>query len=152
MLRMQKYFLVIPVVIAAVAGTAAAEQLVPIKIKDGSIDQPLTAQAGNPANGAATIADRKLGNCLACHQVTKLKAEPFHGDVGPALDGVASRWNEGQLRMIVVDPKKVFDDTAMPSFYRTEGMHRVRKEFQDKPMLTAQQVEDVVAFLKTLKE
>ncbi len=149
---MQKYLSMIPVVIAAMVGTAAAQQSLPIKVSNGSIDQPLTAQVGNPANGAATMADRKLGNCLACHQVSKLKAESFHGDVGPALDGVASRWNEGQLRLIVVDPKRVFDDTAMPSFYRTENMHRVRKEFQGKPMLTAQQVEDVVAFLKTLKE
>ncbi|MGJ4931509.1 sulfur oxidation c-type cytochrome SoxX [Bradyrhizobium sp. HKCCYLS2038] len=129
-----------------------AEDLTAIRVDKDSIAQPLTSQPGNPKNGAAAMADRKLGNCLACHKVAQMKSEPFHGDVGPALDGVAGRWKEGQLRLIVVNPKVLFEDTAMPAFYRTAGMHRVRGEFQEKPMLTAQQVEDVVAYLTTLRD
>nr|WP_273289719.1 c-type cytochrome [Methylorubrum populi] len=71
---------------------------------------------------------------------------------GPSLDGVAERWDAAHLRMIVVNPKHVFTEaTVMPAFYRIEGLHRVRPEFQGKPILTAQQVEDVVAYLTTLK-
>lgn len=129
-----------------------AEDLVAIRVDKDSISKPLTSQPGNPKNGAAVMADRRLGNCLACHKVSQLKSEPFHGDVGPSLDGVAGRWKEEQLRLIVVNPKVLFEDTAMPAFYRTADMHRVRREFQEKPMLTAQQVEDVVAYLTTLKD
>lgn len=96
--------------------------------------------------------NRRQGNCLGCHQVSSLTAESFHGEIGPSLDGVAGRWDAAHLRMIVVNPKHVFTEaTVMPAFYRIEGLHRVRSEFQGKPILTAQQVEDVVAYLTTLK-
>lgn len=121
-------------------------------VVDGGIPEPLTKQAGSAAEGKAAVVDRKLGNCLACHQVTDLKDMPFHGDVGPPLDGVADRWDEGQLRLILVNSKEIFPDTVMPAFYRKDGFHRVREQFQGKTILTAQQVEDVVAYLKTLKE
>ncbi len=78
--------------------------------------------------------------------------QAFHGEVGPTLIGVASRMDEGEIRLRVVDPKVVNEGTIMPSFYRTEGLHLVMKDFKDKPILTAQQVEDVVAYLMTLKE
>jgi L-cysteine S-thiosulfotransferase len=115
------------------------------------IPKPLTDKAGSAREGAKVFVNRRLGNCLGCHEVTALKREEFHGELGPVLDGVGSRWDAARLRMIVVDPKKVFADTVMPAFYRTDGLHRVRPEFKDKPILTAQQVEDVVAFLSSLK-
>lgn len=113
---------------------------------------PLTKQAGDPAKGKGVLSNRKLGNCLACHQLEALKEQPFHGEVGPPLDGVASRYSVAELRLRVVDPKALNPDTIMPSFYKTEGLHRVMKKFQGKPILTAQQVEDLLAYLATLKD
>jgi L-cysteine S-thiosulfotransferase len=113
---------------------------------------PLTATAGNAQKGAQAVINRRLGNCLSCHEISALKDEPFHGEIGPSLDGVAGRWDTATLRMIVVNAKRVFGpDTVMPAFYRIDGLNRVRPEFAGKPILTAQQVEDVVAFLSTLK-
>ena len=95
---------------------------------------------------------RKQGNCLCVHAVAELENELFHGEVGPSLDGVADRLNEGELRLRVVNPKKINPETIMPAFYVTEGLYRVAKAFVGKPILTAAQVEDVVAYLMTLKE
>jgi sulfur-oxidizing protein SoxX len=125
-----------------------------VVIKDGfaAIPAQLTNTAGDPKEGAKIVADRRLGNCLSCHQIDVLRGEEFHGDVGPPLDGVAGRWDTATLRMIVVNPKKVFgEETVMPAFYRVDGLNRVRPEFVGKPILSAQQVEDVVAFLTTLR-
>ena len=125
-----------------------------VVIKDGFAALPaqLTNTPGDPKEGAKVVVDRRLGNCLSCHQIDVLRGEEFHGDVGPPLNGVAGRWDSATLRMIVVNPKKVFgEDTVMPAFYRVDGLNRVRPEFVGKPILTAQQVEDVVAFLTTLR-
>lgn len=117
-----------------------------------AIPAPLTAKPGDPKEGGKVVVARRLGNCLSCHEIGALLREEFHGDVGPSLDGVAGRWDTGALRMIVVNAKKVFgEETVMPAFYRVDGLNRVRPEFLGKPILTAQQVEDVVAFLATLK-
>jgi sulfur-oxidizing protein SoxX len=116
------------------------------------IPQSLSGKAGDSKEGAKVVANRRLGNCLSCHQISDLRTEQFHGEVGPSLDGVGSRWKAEALRLIIVNPKKVFTDaTVMPAFHRTDGLNRVRSEFQGKPILTAQQVEDVVAYLLTLK-
>jgi L-cysteine S-thiosulfotransferase len=125
-----------------------------VVIKDGvaAIPAPLTDAPGDPKEGAKIVVERRLGNCLSCHEIDVLRGEEFHGDVGPPLDGVAGRWDTATLRMIVVNPKKVFgEDTIMPAFYRVDGLNRVRPEFVGKPILTAQQVEDVVTFLTTLR-
>jgi sulfur-oxidizing protein SoxX len=117
-----------------------------------AIPASLTGRPGDPKEGRKVVVERRLGNCLSCHEIDALREEPFHGDVGPSLDGVAGRWNVETLRMIVVNAKRVFgEETAMPAFYRVDGLNRVRPEFLGKPILTAQQVEDVVAFLATLK-
>ncbi len=125
-----------------------------VVIKDGvaAIPAPLTDTPGDPKEGAKVVVERRLGNCLSCHEIDVLRGEEFHGDVGPPLNGVAGRWDTATLRMIVVNPKKVFgEDTVMPAFYRVDGLNRVRPEFVGKPILTAQQVEDVVTFLTTLR-
>lgn len=146
--------------LCAHAGAAGAETskrgLPPFRIVslDGTdaMPDPLTDKAGDAAAGAKVVVNRRQGNCLGCHQVSSLKSESFHGEVGPALDGVGGRWDAAHLRMIVVNPKHVFSaETVMPAFYRVDGLSRVRSEFQGKPILTAQQVEDVVAYLTTLK-
>ena len=143
------------VLVSPVAGQAASG-LAPfnVVITGGvaAIPAPLTGKPGDPKEGEKVVVDRRLGNCLSCHEIDALRREPFHGDVGPPLNGVASRWDVGTLRMIVVNAKKVFgDETVMPAFYRVDGLNRVRPEFVGKPILTTQQVEDVVAFLATLK-
>ena len=142
---------VIPVVGMAAAPVQATE-LAAYEIEDEiSIPKPLTAEAGDPVRGRAIATNRKKGNCLACH-VLPIPEEQFHGETGPDLHGVGSRYDAGELRLRVVDPKVVNADTMMPAFYRSTGLHRVIKKFEGKTILTAQEVEDVIAYLMTLKE
>lgn len=137
---------------AFVSGDAGAEELAKFSIKDNnSIPQSLTGQPGDPENGRQVAIHRQKGNCLACH-VMPIPDQPFHGQVGPDLAGVGSRYSIAELRLRVVNPKYTNPDTIMPAFFRTDGLHRVLKKFDGQPMLTAQEVEDVVAYLATLKE
>ena len=124
-----------------------------VPFTDDGVAVSLTGMAGNPEEGAKVFKDRKLGNCLACHANQAMSKELFHGDVGPALDGVADRWSEAELRAIVTDSKKgLSEDTVMPGFYSLNVGAHVDEKFQGKTILSAQQVEDVVAYLGTLKE
>ena len=142
--------------VAAFAGEVAPGD---VQFNDyGAVEMSLTGVAGDPAVGAEIMSSRGGGNCVACHQVSALTAA-FQGNVGPALDGVANVWGEAELRGIVANAKMTFDGTIMPSFYRSgEGYIRPGDAFTGKagtnlsPLLTAQQVEDVVAYLMTLKE
>lgn len=114
--------------------------------------QSLTGKPGDPAAGAEIFASRKQGNCLACHANSDLSDQLFHGDVGPSLDGVASRWSTEQLRTIVVNSKTLFSSaTVMPGFYTHDVGEDVREDLIGKTILTAEQVEDVVAYLASLK-
>ena len=121
-------------------------------VDDETIPQSLTGAAGDPEKGREAFVNRKLGNCLGCHLVQELDHQPFHGEVGPPLDGVADLYSEGELRLRVVNPKIVNPDTIMPGFYVAEGLHRVMPDFAGKTILSADQVEDIVAYLMTLKE
>lgn len=144
-----------------VAGTAQAGEVVApsdVKFEDGAIAASLTGAPGDPAN-APDIMNKGAGNCIACHVVTALNDIPFHGEVGPPLDGAGSRWTEAELRGIVTNAKVMFENSMMPSFYKTEGFIRLGDAYTGKahegavePLLTAQQIEDVVAFLMTLKD
>ena len=138
----------------AIATGASAGVIAPtdVHIDDGAVTQSLTGASGDPVKGKQWFVGRKLGNCLACHQNSDATAEGFHGEVGPALDGVADRWSEAELRAIVVNSKAVFDGTIMPAFYRDAGFNRTAEAFEGMTILDAQQVEDVVAYLFTLKE
>ncbi|PZX12817.1 sulfur-oxidizing protein SoxX [Palleronia aestuarii] len=125
----------------------------------GAVDASLTGEPGDPAEGAKILADRSLGNCVTCHQVSDLADVPFQGEVGPALDGVADRWTEADLRGIVANAKQTFPGTIMPAFYKSDGYIRPGDAFTGAaaegpldPLLSAQQIEDVVAYLMTLKE
>lgn len=133
------------------AASASAQQPITLELVDGALPNSLADAPGNPDAGKKVFLTRTLGNCLACHQVTSLKSEEFHGEFGPSLDGVAGRYTEAQLRLIVADAKRIFSGTVMPAFYKNDGLNRVRPEFAGKTILSAPQVEDVVAFLKTLK-
>jgi len=144
------------VVLAGGAADAAerqvTEQGITYTIVDGSIiPESLTGKPGDPEKGREWFVDRGLGNCPACHQVLVLADEPYHGNVGPSLDGVGAALPEGAIRLWIVDPKVVDPDTIMPAFFRSTGLHDVMEKFQGKTILTAEQVEDIVAFLKTLK-
>ena len=130
---------------------AQAEELVKYQIVGGErIDESLTGQPGDPANGRKLAINRKQGNCLACH-VLPIPEQPFHGDVGPDLSETGGNLSEGEIRLRIVDSKVLNPDTIMPAFYRNDGFERVLKKFQGKTMLSAQQVEDVVAYMMTLK-
>jgi sulfur-oxidizing protein SoxX len=142
------------------AGAVLAADVAPsaVVFEDGAVSDSLSGMAGNPDEGR-TIMNKGAGNCIACHQVTALSDLAFHGDVGPSLDGVADRWSEAELRGIVTNAKEMFPESVMPSFYKTEGFIRPGNAYTGKaaegelePLLTAQQIEDVVSFLLTLKE
>ncbi|HID50236.1 MAG TPA: sulfur oxidation c-type cytochrome SoxX [Chromatiales bacterium] len=129
----------------------AAEPYHEWKVTDFAIEQPLGGLQGDPARGRQVVIDKRKGNCLACH-VLPIPEEPFHGTIGPPLTGVASRLTEGQLRLRVVDEKQVNPMTIMPGYYRDpEKFTLVLDKYAGKTFLTAQEVEDVVAYLKTLK-
>jgi len=139
----------------ALATSASAADIAPgdVKFEDGMIAMSLSGAAGDAQAGAATFANRKKGNCLACHAVAEMSDQLFHGDVGPELNGVADRWSEQQLRAIVADSKQVFgQETVMPGFYSLNVGVDVRESLIGKTILGAQDIEDVVAYLITLKE
>ncbi|MEO1423509.1 MAG: sulfur oxidation c-type cytochrome SoxX [Pseudomonadota bacterium] len=123
-----------------------------VAFTDGSVEVSLTSAVGDPVVGRQVFANRKQGNCLACHMNADLVEESFHGEVGPPMDGVADRWSEAELRGIVTNSKMMFGGTIMPAFYIDSGYERPLEDFAGKSILTAQQVEDVVAYLMTLKE
>ena len=142
------------------AGAVLAADVAPMDVvfEDGAVAGSLSGMAGNPDEGRK-IMNKGSGNCIACHQVTALEDLPFHGEVGPSLDGAADRWSEAELRGIVTNAKVMFPESVMPSFYKTEGFIRPGNAYTGKaaegaldPLLTAQQIEDVVSFLLTLKE
>ena len=118
----------------------------------GEIKASLTGVAGDSANGRKLFMNRKKGNCLACHVNSEMSEQTFHGEVGPSLDGVADRWGVEELRGILVNSKMMFEGTIMPAFYKDDGYNRTLKNFVGKTILEAQEVEDVVAYLATLKE
>lgn len=148
-------YLVVLTAAAMLSGTAFANEIAPdaVEFADDGVMTSLTGVAGDPAAGAEVFKDRRLGNCLACHANADMANQLFHGNVGPEMDGVASRWEEPMLRAILVNSKKIFtDETVMPGFYSLDVGKNVREESIGKTILTAQQVEDVVAYLGTLKE
>jgi sulfur-oxidizing protein SoxX len=116
-----------------------------------AIPDSLTGAKGDPARGRAIVANRQVGLCLLCHS-GPIPEERFQGDLAPDLRGAGKRWSEAQLRQRIVDSRKLNPSTIMPSYYRTEGHSRVAPAFRGKPLLNAEQIEDVVAYLKTLDE
>lgn len=150
---MRRLFVTVAITFAS-ATALSAEEVKPMNVMfaDGMVEASLTGVAGDAANGRKVFANRKQGNCLACHANSDMSEQSFHGEVGPMLDGVADRWSEADLRGIVSNAKMMFDGTIMPAFYISEGYERPLEKFEGKSILSAQQVEDVVAYLLTLKE
>jgi sulfur-oxidizing protein SoxX len=136
------------------ANPLAAEPVAPndVKYEDGVVLASLSGAPGDAANGREVFKNRKQGNCLACHVNADMPEESFHGEAGPEMTGVADRWDASELRAIVANSKMVFEDTIMPAFYKDTGYTRPLEDFEGKSILTAQQVEDVIAYLQTLTE
>lgn len=137
---------------AEIVPVAAAEtQLRPFTIVEDGIPEPLTGERGDPVRGRAIVVNRQVGLCLLCHS-GPFPEQRFQGTIGPDLAGAGARWTEAQLRLRIVDSSRVNPATIMPAYYRTEGLTRVAAAFEGKPVLTAEAVEDVVAFLTTLRD
>jgi sulfur-oxidizing protein SoxX len=116
-----------------------------------ALPRSLTGVTGDPARGRAIVLSRQVGLCLLCHS-GPFPEERFQGDLAPDLRGVGSRLSEGELRSRLLDPGRVNPATIMPAYHRTQGLVRVAPAYRDKPVLSAEQIEDVVAFLATLKD
>ena len=148
--------------VSVAAGAAMAGPIAPADVtftEHGAVEASLSGQPGDAANGAKVMTTKSLGNCVACHQITALSEAPFHGNVGPSLDGVADRWNEAELRGILSNAKNTYEGTVMPAYYKVDGFTRPGNAYTGKaaegaldPLLSAQQIEDVIAFLSTLKD
>ena len=132
--------------LAFIAPVVVAQQVV-----GDAIPASLTGQPGDAARGRAIVANRSLGLCLLCHS-GPIAEERFQGDLAPSLAGAGSRWSEGQLRLRIADGARLNADTIMPPYYRTTGLQRVARNFEGKTILSAAQVEDVVAYLATLRD
>ena len=143
------------VVLASAALCCAAgradEGLRPYNIVGDAIPASLTGARGDPARWKAIVLNRQVGLCLLCHS-GPFPEERFQGNMAPDLKGSGARWSEGELRLRLVDARRLNPDTIMPPYYVIDGMNRVAPAFRGKPILTAEQIEDVVAFLATLKD
>jgi sulfur-oxidizing protein SoxX len=137
---------------ALLTSTSAVSQgeLRPYAIVGEAIPASLTGTAGDPVRGRAIVLDRRLGACLLCH-TGPFAEEKFQGTLAPDLSGAGSRWSEGELRLRIVDPTRLNPVTIMPAYYRVEGLTRVGHAWRGKPILTTEQIEDVVALLVTLR-
>jgi L-cysteine S-thiosulfotransferase len=138
--------------LAALAlGVVQAQPLRTFTVVGDAIPEPLIGAPGDPVRGRAIVVDRQKGMCLLCHP-GPFSEQRFQGDLAPDLRGAGGRWSEGQLRLRLVDGSRLNPDTTMPSYYRIDGLTRVGRTWAGKPLLTAEQIEDVIAFLVTLKD
>ncbi len=139
------------VLVLLAGGLCRAEELRPYQITGDAIAASLTGAPGNAARGRAIVLNRTVGLCLLCHS-GPFPEERFQGNLAPDLKGTGARWSVGQLRLRIVDSHKLNADTIMPAYYTIEGLNRVAPAYRGKPILTAEQIEDVVAFLATLRD
>ena len=142
------------VVFAAVAAgeeKAGVSGMLDFEVRGDSVPDPLGGLEGDAERGRAVVLDRRRGNCLICHAFP-VEGEPFQGEIGPPMAGVAARLTEGQIRLRLIDQGRINPETIMPPYYRTEGLTNVAPEFAGRPALEAQEIEDVVAYLRTLTD
>ena len=128
---------------------AAAEDPPDHRVESFAIPESLTGRAGDPASGERIVRDPDRATCLICHAMP-IEGEPDPGNIGPPLHGVASRYTAGELRLRLVDPKRLNPETVMPSYYARDGLHRVAPGYQGRSIYTASELEDVLAYLLTL--
>ena len=134
----------------AASTAAAGQELRPYTISGDAIMESLTGAPGNAARGRALVLER-TSTCILCHS-GPFPEEKFQGDLAPSLAGAGSRWSEGQLRLRLVNASRLNPATIMPSYYRMDGLERVAPAWRGKPILSAEQIEDIVAYLATLRE
>ena len=137
-------------VLVAVPCPAGAQTLQPYTVAGDAIPQSLTGAAGDVARGRALVVERS-STCILCHS-GPFPEQKFQGDLAPDLSGSGSRWSEGQLRLRLVDASRLNAATTMPSYYRVDGLNRVGTPWRGKPILSAGQIEDIVAYLGSLRE
>jgi len=128
----------------------AQEALVPYEVAGDAIPRSLTGAPGDPERGRDIVVKRE-NTCLLCHS-GPFPEQRFQGNLSPDLTGTGARWSEGELRLRLVDASRLNPATIMPSYYKVDGLNRVARGFRGKPVLSAQQIEDVIAYLKTLKD
>ena len=133
------------------ASPALAQELRPYTVTGDAIPASLTGAPGDAERGLKIVTNRQVGLCLLCHS-GPYPQDRFQGNLAPDLKGSGARWSEGQLRLRIVDAARLNPQTIMPPYYRVDGLTRVAAGFRGKPILTAQQIEDVVAYLVTLKD
>lgn len=134
------------------AGRAQAQEpLASYRIVGKAIPASLTGSPGDAARGRTIALNRTLGLCLLCHS-GPFPEERFQGNLAPDLKGVGTRWSVGELRLRMVDSRKLNPDTIMPAYFALDGLNQVAPSFRGKPILTAEQIEDVVAFLASLRD
>ncbi len=134
----------------AACGVAQAQELRPYTVVGDAIPNSLTGNPGDAVRGRTIVINRQ-STCLLCH-TGPFPEEKFQGTLSPDLGGTGKRWSEGQLRLRVVDARRINPATIMPPFHATEGLTRVGAAWRGKPILSAEQIEDVVAYLKTLRD
>ena len=133
------------------AGIVSAQTSLPAVVISGdAIVAPLTDVPGDPARGRAIVANCQTGLCVLCH-AGPIPENRFQDNLAPNLEGAGGRWSEGQLRLRLVDARRLNPESIMPSYYRTDGLTRVAPALRGQPILAAQQIEDVVAYLQTLR-
>jgi sulfur-oxidizing protein SoxX len=145
--------------LGAVAGIAAAGPATPsawtqvagYTVEGDGVPSPLDSRMGDPARGRRIVLDRTSGNCLICHVVPEPE-ERFMGDIGPDLTGVGSRLTVAQIRLRLIDAARLNGATVMPPYHRTDGLTRVGAPWRGRPVLGAREIEDVVAYLASLKD
>lgn len=133
------------------AAAAAGDGLRAYVVVGDAIPQALTGELGDAARGRAIVTSRQQGMCLLCHS-GPFPEERLQGNLAPSLQGVGSRWSPGQLRLRIVDASRFNPNTIMPPYYRIDGLTQVARAYAGKPILSAEQIEDVVAFLASLRE
>jgi sulfur-oxidizing protein SoxX len=136
--------------VVALPCAATAQVLRPYAVAGDAISESLTGAPGDAARGRA-LAVARTSTCILCHS-GPFPEKKFQGDLAPSLAGAGSRWSEGQLRLRLVDASRLNTATIMPSYYRGDGLHRVGTAWRGKPILSAEQIEDIVAYLATLRE
>ena len=142
---------IVSAVLVAFVSNAGAEDLKPFAVVGDEIPASLTGAPGDPERGREIVGNRQIGLCLLCH-TGPFPQERFQGNLAPDLAGAGARASAGQLRLRIVDASRLNPNTIMPPYYRVDGLTRVAANYRGKPILSAEQIEDVVAFLVTLKE
>ena len=137
--------------LATPASLSIGAEVARFTVTGDAIEAPLTASPASATRGEAIVKNQETANCLICHAIPDAR-ERFMGDVGPALAGVGTRLSPGQIRLRLVDPTRLNPEAIMPAYHRTEGLRHVDARYLGRPVLSAMEIEDVVAYLAGLKE